>query len=72
MPIVKITEQLRNFWVSFMRSAGRNGKKPTGKSHSLQTAVRGTHWPLQCDAKAGIRSKVDIFVDRGAGLLTLI
>jgi hypothetical protein len=40
--VVKITEQHRNFWISFMRSTGRNGEKPTGKPHSLQIVARCT------------------------------
>ena len=55
VPIVKITEQLRNFWVSFMRSAGRNGETPTGISLSLQIVIRCTHWPLFAMQRSKVR-----------------
>jgi len=72
VPTVQTIEQLRNFWVSFMQFAGRNGEKPTGKSHSLQIVVRCTHWPLQCDAKTSIENQgKTFFADCDGGLLTL-
>ena len=45
-----------------MHSAGRNGEKPTGKSHSLQIVERCTHWPLQCDAKTCTQNQGKTFL----------
>jgi len=45
-----------------MQFAGRNGEKPTRKSHPLQIVVRCTHWPLQCDAKTSTQNQGKTFL----------
>jgi hypothetical protein len=67
-----------------MRSAGRNGEKPTGKSHSLQIAVKLHTLAVTNCCKLHtlavtmrckdmhIEARQDTFADRKARLLTLI